>query len=884
MARTSRGRPAGAGDLTGLPSRESATTTSRSPESPSSCTSGRRVLESPPLLGPGEDLVGNDMELLQDAGRGGRDVPTARTPPRAGARGLPLFAASSPDVRKTVNDLERSLERREHENLNLKILVRELEAERAESENAVGHVGSAGRDLSASPPAWRADCGTVQQDGAVWITAGARAGLHPQPLVSPITFREHSISLDHSPSSDSADRLGAVIVPFSRVASREVRSEVRTGSYHEETRQLRSQLSTLSSKLSQAEASQQAATERLSEAEESVRDLKQQLVTSAHERAAARLALAQLREQHGQLHAEHSRHTALHMAVVSEHEARRARYDSQIQEMGRRISDLEVSARLDKDAKGESERLVAEKDQTIEVLTKQSSEYHATVIQQEASIAELKAHLSKDAALVAQLKARVEQQEGLLVEQAAQLCQNEAHIDQLEREQQQQQAWDSLGTPGKDGSAGLTHEHLAADGSGDRSGGSDTGKGNGSAAVAAAAAKRVALAESQVASLEQRVRELKADKDKLAELLQEEQRLTSSLVKEVSDSHRLVVALQNSRPSAPCIPANAAAAAGGAGREGGLDIDAGKDAGQARPRSRHASPEFTGSVRARTAVSAGRGAEKGEVEVCGGKAAWGGGGDERLLAGRQRAQVEENEKVQEKEEEQQERDRAQEQERVRWDEREQEREREREEEKRAVAQKQKEREQRLRDSKWEQDRQATEAWQESESARCNEREQAWAAGRDAAPEARSATYRTSPTGGREAKRSLNLETSGPYQEGKAGEKKETEEERSRRLARDTTPVLVASPPYTAAIEREAALRKRICDLERACASNSTLSAGTGTDAANTHTPPRQAAGTAARASSSARSLEVEALLQDVQALLNATPLVPRRRPGMAALS
>ena len=119
---------------------------------------------------------------------------------------------------------------------------------------------------------------------------------------------------------------------------------------------------------------------------------------------------------------------------------------------------------------------------------------------------------------------------------------------------------------------------------------------------------------------QQRVRELKADKDKLAELLQEEQRLTSSLVKEVSDSHRLVVALQNSRPSAPCIPANAAAAAGGAGREGGLDIDAGKDAGQARPRSRHASPEFTGSVWARTAVSAGRDAEKGEVEgsFCGG--------------------------------------------------------------------------------------------------------------------------------------------------------------------------------------------------------------------------------------------------------------------------
>jgi chromosome segregation ATPase len=297
------------------------------------------------------------------------------------------------------------------------------------------------------------------------------------------------------------------------------------------------QLITLTSKLSQAEASQQAAATRLGEAEERVADMKQQLVTSARERAATLLALAQTRQQHEELQTEHSRQTELHRAAVAEHEARRARDDAQVEEMARIISHLQECARLESDEKGEREkrekrekreRLAAEKyeekDETIEALTRQSSEYRATVMHHEESLAELRAQCSQDAALVARLRVRVEQQEGLLVEQAAQLCQNEAHIAQLESELQQQQACrDNLGTPGKSdserglkgGSEGMSQGHIASGGRGGGLEGGGAGKGDGEAA-----ARRVALAESYVASLEQLVRDLKADKHKLAGLLQ----------------------------------------------------------------------------------------------------------------------------------------------------------------------------------------------------------------------------------------------------------------------------------------------------------------------------------------------------------------------------
>jgi chromosome segregation ATPase len=272
------------------------------------------------------------------------------------------------------------------------------------------------------------------------------------------------------------------------------------------------QLISLTSKLSQAEASQQAAATRVGEAEERVADLKQQLVTSARERAATLLALAQIREQHEELQTEHSRQTELHRAAVAEHEARRARDDAQVEEMARIISHLQECARVDKEEMGEREkreRLAAEKneekDETIEALARQSSEYRATVMQHEESLAELRAQCSKDAALVARLRVRVEQQEGLLVEQAAQLCQNEAHIAQLESELQQQQACrDNLGTPGKSdserglkgGSEGMSQGHIASGGRGGGLEGGGAGKGDGEAA-----ARRVALAESYVASL-----------------------------------------------------------------------------------------------------------------------------------------------------------------------------------------------------------------------------------------------------------------------------------------------------------------------------------------------------------------------------------------------
>lgn len=275
----------------------------------------------------------------------------------------------------------------------------------------------------------------------------------------------------------------------------------------------------------------------LGEAEERVADLKQQLVTSARDRAATLLALAQIREQHEELQTEHSRQTELLRAAVAEHEARRARHDVQVEEMARIISHLQECARLDRDESGEREKrekremLAAEKDEekdeTIEALARQSSEYRATVKQHEETLADLRAQCSKDAALVARLRVRVEQQEGLLVEQAAQLCQNEAHIAQLESELQQQQAWDNLGTPGKScserrlkgGSEGMSQGHMASGGGGGGLEGSGVGKGDAEAA-AAAAAKRVALAEFHVASLEQQVRDLKSDKDKLAGLLQ----------------------------------------------------------------------------------------------------------------------------------------------------------------------------------------------------------------------------------------------------------------------------------------------------------------------------------------------------------------------------
>jgi hypothetical protein len=73
---------------------------------------------------------GEDDILVLDMGLHGADrgIPgSSPSPPRAKVLKTPTFPASPLEGRKTVNDLEKSLERREHENLNL---VRELEEER----------------------------------------------------------------------------------------------------------------------------------------------------------------------------------------------------------------------------------------------------------------------------------------------------------------------------------------------------------------------------------------------------------------------------------------------------------------------------------------------------------------------------------------------------------------------------------------------------------------------------------------------------------------------------------------------------------------------------------------------------------------------------------
>lgn len=93
---------------------------------------------------------------------------------------------------------------------------------------------------------------------------GARTSLPQKPLSSPISLHEPETQLQlpfvtsiHSPRANRADRPDTVILPFSRVAQANTNStpprnvadggispysETRTGSYHEETRQLRSQV------------------------------------------------------------------------------------------------------------------------------------------------------------------------------------------------------------------------------------------------------------------------------------------------------------------------------------------------------------------------------------------------------------------------------------------------------------------------------------------------------------------------------------------------------------------------------------------------------------------------------------------------------------------
>lgn len=136
------------------------------------------------------------------------------------------------EVRKTVNELEKSLAYREQENINLKILVRELEQEREGITLDSNSGGMGERD--------------GLREGVVRLDY-----MHP-PL-------DHTIPL-FDPSSQHLS-LGEGVVIISKAHETE---EVMDGvdknisTYHEETRQLRAQLNLLSSQLGRAVAEKEA--------------------------------------------------------------------------------------------------------------------------------------------------------------------------------------------------------------------------------------------------------------------------------------------------------------------------------------------------------------------------------------------------------------------------------------------------------------------------------------------------------------------------------------------------------------------------------------------------------------------------------------------------
>ena len=140
------------------------------------------------------------------------------------------------------------------------------------------NAGSAHLRTDASRSNWYTEYSSVLEDIVPWKVSagtartsapGARSSLPLKPLASPISLHEPetepqspSVTLIHSPLSNRADRPGTVILPFSRVPQANTNStpprnvadggispypDMRMGSYHEESRQLRSQAHILES-------------------------------------------------------------------------------------------------------------------------------------------------------------------------------------------------------------------------------------------------------------------------------------------------------------------------------------------------------------------------------------------------------------------------------------------------------------------------------------------------------------------------------------------------------------------------------------------------------------------------------------------------------------
>ena len=410
------------------------------------------------------------------------------------------------EVRKTVNELEQSLRAREQENLNLKILVREMEEERRAEDLSSRLLDEAAAKIQSS---WRSMDGAVVQES----------------LLTPSPARSFRASDARSMRRPPVLQLDSFSSDFPRPHVDESRQQ-DPDSYHEETRTLRAQLNSLATKLAQSEASCNLASTQIEKTDQQVSsligqllELKKQVESVSRSRACDQVEIRQLREVREQLEAAKQRQSALNVELDKRHEDDTAA----LREMTQQLDELKSRAQREMDeGKAREQQREAEShrqeevqhgcQRAIEKLANENSEYRATVIQQEASIAELKAQLARDSALVGQLKCRVEQQEGLLVEQSAELCQQEAHIADLDRELKQQQAWESLGVP-----AETSHATAAAPPRGEAEDGSMSDadgrvSGGRSQAVAAAAARRVAAAESEVVALDKFVLDLRADK------------------------------------------------------------------------------------------------------------------------------------------------------------------------------------------------------------------------------------------------------------------------------------------------------------------------------------------------------------------------------------
>ena len=365
---------------------------------------------------------------------------------------IPVYQGAAPDqdfdsaVRKTVNDLEQSLERREQENLNLKLLVRQLQEERAGGHDAsfnanlletaeresrqfhhdpgqnqgleVAETGSDSEE-SCALRATSSSQSVQQQPGrtSLRVTAhiprphvpGQLPSLSPiKPVRGSLAARKANRSfspLDHTVDPDFLDPDGGV---YSIVESGLARKSLSppderatAGGHFEDIRGLLSELNSkqvalikLSSKLVHAESSSHEARTSLHQAELRLKQQQMELCSQLQEaQDEARGLEQQLKETFDAYQA--------NQTLWKQQETRIRDLDEQIHEMKAELARVEAKE-LEREAEKERERnverqRVAESQHSqqskIEELTAQGADYRANIVKYEACVAELRAEL-----------------------------------------------------------------------------------------------------------------------------------------------------------------------------------------------------------------------------------------------------------------------------------------------------------------------------------------------------------------------------------------------------------------------------------------------------------------------------------------------------------